>query len=178
MKIEDDFLDQEEFDNIQSLMMKDQITWCYSPGIVRAPLYNSIENEDNDFQFTHSFYFNSAPQSPFFYQLNPILEILNPMSLWRTKANLLTRTPDIIENLLHTDIGDLDNSPEQLKQWTTSIFYVNTNDGYTKFEDGSIVESVANRMVTFPSNIKHTGTSCTNKNTRVVINFNYFKRES
>ena len=70
---------------------------------------------------------------------------------------------------------NLENFPEKLKQWTTSIFYVNTNNGYTKFEDGTKVESVANRMLTFPANMKHIGTSCTDEQTRVVINFNYFK---
>ena len=154
-----------------------EFPWYFIYGYYKNPFHyeTSKENELISGQFTHTFYFNSAPQSPFFYQLNPILEILNPMSLWRTKANLLTRTPDIIENLLHTDIGDLENSPEQLKQWTTSIFYINTNNGYTKFEDGTKVESVANRMLTFPANMKHTGTSCTDTHIRVVINFNYFK---
>ena len=65
---------------------------------------------------------------------------------------------------------------EKLKQWTTSIFYMNTNNGYTIFENGTKVESVANRMITFPANIKHTGTSCTDEKTRVVINFNYFSQ--
>ena len=65
---------------------------------------------------------------------------------------------------------------EKLKQWTTSIFYVNTNNGYTKFEDGTKVESVANRMVTFPTNMKHTGTSCTDEKMRIVINFTYFEK--
>ena len=70
----------------------------------------------------------------------------------------------------------MDDVPEEkLKQWTTSIFYINTNDGYTKFEDGTKIESIANRMITFPANINHTGTSCTDEQTRVVINFNYFK---
>ena len=63
---------------------------------------------------------------------------------------------------------------EKLKQWTTSIFYVNTNNGYTEFEDGTKVESVENRLVTFSLNMKHRGTSCTDEKTRVVINFNYF----
>ena len=90
----------------------------------------------------------------------------------KIKANLLTRTPNIIENTFHVD----DVRPEEkLKQLTTSIFYVNTNNGYTKFEDGTKVESIANRMVTFPTNMKHKGASCTDKRTRVVINFNYFK---
>ena len=61
-----------------------------------------------------------------------------------------------------------------LKQSTTSIFYMNTNNGYTKFEDGTKIESVANRLVSFPSNMKHKGSSCTDEKIRVVINFNYF----
>ena len=65
---------------------------------------------------------------------------------------------------------------EKQKQWTTSIFYVNTNDGYTLFEDGTKVESVANRMLSFPANMRHTGTTCTDQQIRIVINFNYFKK--
>ena len=51
---------------------------------------------------------------------------------------------------------------------------MNSNDGYTLFEDGTKVESVANRLVRFPASIKHTGTTCTNANRRVLINFNWF----
>ena len=101
------------------------------------------------------------------------MELIQPVSLWRIKANLLTRTPNIVKNAFHVDMSYA--SEEKLKQWTTSIFYVNTNNGYTKFEDGTKVECVANRMVTFPANMKHGGTSCTDKRIRVVINFNYFK---
>ena len=69
---------------------------------------------------------------------------------------------------------DSKDTPEKLKYWSTSIFYVNTNNGYTKFEDGTKVESVANRLLTFPANMKHTGTSCTDEKTRVVINCNFY----
>ena len=105
--------------------------------------------------------------------MKSIIDIINPIAVIRIKANLLTKTPNIIENEFHIDLNDL--SEEKLKQVTTSIFYVNTNNGYTKFEDGTKVESVANRLVIFPANMKHTGTSCTDEKIRVVINFNYFK---
>ena len=167
MKIEDNFLDQKVFDELQTFMMGVAIDWHYQKAI-------DYPNEKDKFMFTHMFYFR-APSSQFIGNLKPIIDILEPMSIWRIKANLLTKTSKIIENEFHIDIGDLKNSSEQLKQWTTSIFYINTNNGYTKFEDGSIVESVANRMITFPSNMKHTGTSCTDEKTRIVINFNYFK---
>ena len=169
IKIEDNFLGQKEFDELQTLMMGDGFVWSYSDGI-------DYGKELNKFQFTHVFYSDNVPEFAYIEKLTPIFNKIKSMSFWRIKANLLTKTSNIIENAFHVDIGNLEDSPEKLKQWTTSIFYVNTNNGYTKFEDGTIVESVANRLVSFPSNMKHTGTSCTDEKTRVVINFNYFSK--
>ena len=167
MKIEDNYLDQKEFDGLQNIIMGEKFAWYYN---------NRIDSGDDvdKYQFVHSFYFNHAPTSPFLEILTPIINKIESISLGKIKANLLTRTPNIIENTFHVD-GDATYDEEKLKQLTSSIFYVNTNNGYTKFEDGTKVESVANKMVTFPTNMKHTGTSCTDERTRVVINFNYFK---
>ena len=179
MEIIDDFLDQKDFDVVQAFMMDSDLDWVYNDGIDYGivdsdGVLSFPEKGDKDkFMFFHMFYYFFAPCSTHFERLTPIFQIINPVSLYRIKANLLTRTPNIIENGFHTDI--LGMSEKKLKQWTTSIFYVNTNNGYTKFEDGTKVESVANRMVTFPANMKHTGASCTDEKTRVVINFNYFK---
>ena len=172
MEIIDDALDQEKFDELQDLLLGANFSWYYNSMIDYA--------EDVDkFQFIHCFYTNHAPHSPYFHNLNHILEIINPISLWRIKANLLTRTPKIVENEFHYDIGDISN--EKLNQLTTAIFYLNTNNGYTEFQDGRIamentkVKSVANRLVTFPAGLRHRGTSCTDEKRRVVINFDYFK---
>ena len=57
----------------------------------------------------------------------------------------------------------------------TAIYYLNTNDGYTKFQkDNKIIESIENRMVIFNSNLKHLGTNTTDSKRRLVLNFNYF----
>ena len=53
--------------------------------------------------------------------------------------------------------------------------YLNTNDGYTVFEDGTQIESVKNRILIFKTSLKHTGTNCTDQKRRVLINFNYYK---
>ena len=167
MEIVDEFLDQEIFDELQTFLMNNQIPWHYKDSI-------DYPGEKNGFQFEHLFYNNIAPCSANFNIVIPTLNMIEPLSIIRIKANLLTKTPNIIENTLHCDMEIL---PEQKqKQWTTSILYINTNDGYTKFEDGTKVESVANRMVSFPAHLKHLGTSCTNEKTRVVINFNYFEQ--
>ena len=166
MKIEDNFLKQEEFDKIQKLMGEPSpFPWFYADRIV-------FEDDVDKFQFIHAFYDNHMPMSPFSNELDSIINIIQPFSIVKIRAKSLTRTPEIDESTFHVDIS---LSEEKLKQWTTSIFYINTNNGYTKFEDGTIVESVANRMLSFPANMKHCGTSCTDERRRIVINFNYFE---
>jgi len=167
MKIEDNFLDIKEFREIQTNIMGGDFAWFYQNVITN---YNDVDK----FQFCHLFYANGQATSQSLNTLQPILDkIQNIHSLWRIKSNLLTRTPKIVENELHNDMIGMPE--EKIKQWTTSIFYINNNNGYTRFEDGTKVESVANRLVTFSADTKHTGTSCTDERTRVVINFNYFK---
>ena len=180
MKIEDNFIDQEKFDVLQTFMMSQKFPWHYTDGILYGVLDSdgnlifSEEVDKNKFQFVHEFYDADVPCSSHWKTLIPILEIINATAMTRIKANLRTRTSKNEESFFHVD---LQMSKEKLKQWTTSIFYVNTNNGYTKFEDGTKVESVANRLVSFPANMKHLGTSCTDQKTRVVINFNYFTKD-
>ena len=58
------------------------------------------------------------------------------------------------------------------------IANINTNNGYTEFENGEKVKSVANRLVMFPSNFEHRGVTQTDEQTRIMINFNFLKRKS
>ena len=89
------------------------------------------------------------------------------LSLLKIKANLLTKTNTNIDYGFHTDYYD--------DRVTTGILYINTNDGYTKFKDGVVEKSEENKYVEFNSKLFHSGSSCTNDNIRVVINFNYIK---
>jgi len=181
MKVIDDFLEQNDFDFLQNQMIGQEMVgfpWYYTENI------EVTEEEKNTFQFIHNFFYANKPRSHFFGEFESIFEkVYNQGILARVKANLLTRTPKIIENTFHTDFDIIgatgatkySHTPlsDNVKQISTSILYVNTNNGYTKFEDGTKVESVANRLVTFPANMKHKGTSCTDEKVRVVINFNY-----
>ena len=171
MEIIDDFIDQKKFNEIQTLMMSSEFPWFFAGAVDRE---TEADEGIDKFQLIHMFHSNFQPQSLFCEKMQTILTELDPLSIWRIKANLLTRTPDIVENAFHIDIEEL--SEEKLKQWTTAILYVNTNNGYTKFEDGTKVESVANRVVIFPANLKHTGTSCSDDKARIIINFDYFRR--
>ncbi len=182
--IQENFLAEEEFDELKTIMMGDTFIWTYTDGIDFESEYSELdthkrlhssddlEADQDKFMFVHTFYISGAACSPYIKILKPIIDKIKVISVIRIKANLLTRTPNIVENVFHVDHV----LPEKkLKQLTTSIFYVNTNNGYTKFEDGTKVESVANRLVSFPANMKHTGTSCTDEKIRIIINFNYWK---
>ena len=117
-------------------------------------------------QFTHHFYREDTAwtDSEFKFLIDPILENIKPNQIFRIKANLLPATDNIERSRLHVDVD---------YNCKTAIFYVNSNNGYTFFEDSTKINSVANRLVMFNSTILHAGTTCTDSKCRVVINFNY-----
>ena len=159
----DNFLEKEDFENIKKIMLDVNFPWHYTNGVVLKE-----ENEIKDqFQFMHILYYNNLPTSQYFDILSPFLLKINPISLIKVKANLNTRSEFLFEHGYHTDFNDAPSNQR------TAVFYLNTNNGYTLFEDGTKVESVENRFVSFETSIKHTGSTCTDKNRRVVLNFNY-----
>ena len=58
------------------------------------------------------------------------------------------------------------------------LFYLNDNDGYTKFQNGQVVESKANRAVIFDSPELHTGSTPTDAYGRYVVNLNWVEHDS
>ena len=159
----DDFLDPKSFQVLKNTMLGGSFNWVYNDAIDYA-------DDEDKFQFTHSFYKeNLGPTSTHYGVLSPILNRIRIKEIFRIKANLLTRTPKIELNSFHTDVG----GNMGVIPYTTTILYMNTNNGYTEFEDGTKVESVANRIVSFPEETKHRGTSCTDEKIRMVINFNF-----
>ena len=175
VKIDDNYLDLGSFVSIRDLcfhteesQFKDPLPWYWSAVLLEDTYDGDL---DDNFQFCHSFYNHDYPQSPHIKYvenlMNKIIDTNGARSFVRIKANLNPRTPKIIRHGFHVDIPRNDNV-------TTSIYYVNSNNGYTEFEDGTKIESVENRLVSFPAKMRHSGTTCTDKQARVVINFNYF----
>ena len=172
VQIRDNVLTGEELKNLQDAMLLDSaqnnrtIPWGISN------MYESGKNrmceEKEAFFWTHTFHDRQRVESKYFDILFPLLDKINPKALVRIRANCNTITDRIIEHGYHTDIPPESNC-------NTSIFYVNTNNGYTLFEeDGFKVHSVANRLCTFPCSVRHSSTTATDVIQRVVINFNYF----
>ena len=173
IKIYDDLLSPKEYRMIKNTFFNDDnpLPW-YTTYVVDR--YSLAVPEYDNFQLTHSCYNNCCPnleKESGFTAVTPIINHpdLNIRALVRIKANLNHRTSEIIQHGFHVDVPF---------DCMTGIYYVNDNDGYTEFKEcGTKVESVANRMVTFPSQTLHSGTSCTNNRRRVAINFVYFAAE-
>tara|TARA_B000000557_G_C20505028_1_gene329672 strand:- start:40 stop:534 length:495 start_codon:yes stop_codon:yes gene_type:complete len=154
----DNFLPEDQFKIIENNLLHPRFPWNF------VPQAYSGERAQLVHEFWNSVEGNISEQK----QLTiPFINRLRPAAILRIKANLQPKNIEVYEDPLHVDLNKV--------SCTTSIFYVNTCNGYTYFEDGSKVESVANRLVTFPSQTKHAGTTCSDQVSRVVINFNYHK---
>ena len=97
------------------------------------------------------------------------MQQINPVAWIKIKANLRMKTDSVRVTPMHNDFKNLSES-------MTSVYYVNNNDGGTYFENGSRVQSKENRLITFPTNLKHAGSSSSDTKERIVINFNYIPR--
>lgn len=159
-EIIDNFLPEDIFRSIQSMFFRIDFPWFFCDVLYKMEF--SCEELDN-YQFSHTFYNKNRLVSE--WNIEPIIEYLKVNAIVRVKANLNPRTPKIIKHGFHTD-NELNCK--------TAIYYVNTNNGFTEFEDGTMVESVENRVVVFNSNLLHTGTTCTDQKRRIVVNLNYF----
>ena len=146
---------------IQAAFIGDACPWFFRYGV-------SYHN-DGQSEFVHGVYVGDKPTSNFWPLPRPVLQSLGAASAMSIKANLVLRTESIQEHPMHDD--------NPLEDAYTAVYYINTintNDGSTFFENDERVENVANRMVVFPSTMKHGGTSCTDQPCRIVVNLNYY----
>lgn len=162
MNIINNFLPISDFENLKkNILYNDSFPWYFNDGV--------NTDYDGHFQFTHTFYKDHRIYSNLFDFINPILLKLEINSLLRIKANLTTKSEKIIEHGFHSDFKFKKNII-----CTTAIYYLNNNNGYTKFKDGTKILSEENKLIYFNSDLEHLGTNCTDQNSRVVINLNYF----
>jgi hypothetical protein len=159
IRILENSISKKDLQNIRDMFYSNAFAWYLQLGV------NTLN--DGYTQFCHTFYNNFNENSPNFLILKPIIDLLNPLSIIRVKANLLIKTNKNIKHGLHID---------QDFKCTTAIFYLNTNNGFTEFEDGTKIFSEENKLVIFDNFLKHTGSSCTDKNERIIINFNYVEK--
>jgi len=165
VQVYDNFLDENYFKCLQDYFLGADCPWYYNRFVVAEDEVGTVKNELNSFQFTHCFYDYDEPRSRDWEIVKPLRSILTMESLIRMKANLIPRLDTVEEHGHHVDFKFPCN---------TAVLYLNTCNGYTKFEEsGEKVYSVENRLVVFPSHLRHTGSSCTDQKVRVVLNLNW-----
>ena len=166
-KIIDNILEKEVAEKIRNTLIGDSATfpWYYNQTVVNESPTDNL----NNYQLTHTFYKDYIVYSQLFSLVVPLVEYLNPESIIRIKANLNPRT--YVRHVFdyHIDFPGITSDRK------SAIYYVNSNDGVTILEDGTEIESVANRLVIFDQKIRHTGTTCTDQKVRCLINLNYIE---
>ena len=157
LQVIDNFLPSYQFKEILNIIMgKDSsFPWYWSDQI--------CYDGDPFFQFYHSFYNEKTGESKSYSLVNIFNSKLQIRRIRRVAGSLTLRTVFNRKTGYHIDYPNI----------RTAIFYLNTCNGYTKFKGGGKVQSVANRIVIFDSNLKHQAVTCTDEKRRVVINFNY-----
>ena len=171
MEIIDNFLQQDDFDTIASTIMSKGFPWYHQDDVA----YKDEVKEDMTFYSTHWLYKDDKPRFDTSLELiMPILKRLGSMNdnyklrtLVRVKLNSYPNQNKFIEHPWHEDF-----EPNTLP-YKACLLSLNTCDGYTKFKDGTKIESVSNRAILFDPCISHHSTNTTDQTRRVNININY-----
>tara|TARA_Y100000401_G_scaffold71988_1_gene58052 strand:+ start:1482 stop:2111 length:630 start_codon:yes stop_codon:yes gene_type:complete len=124
-------------------------------------------------------YFRNQYYATDFYTINyqfiqQIAKLLNVKKWWIIRINATTSAGEHYMGSFHTDYNEF-TQPYQYKTGKTAIYYLNSNNGGTKFndKDGLFVQSKANTLVKFPTLTPHAGVWCTDAKLRFVVNMNY-----
>ena len=156
------FLDKDKSQSILDYMTSVRFPWLY--------MNCSTEIGDGNSMFNNTLYSNNQENKYYKFVCKDLIEKICPKQIFRIKANLTTNV-DTYKNMFkyHTDFENINNG-------LTSIYYVNTNNGGTEFENGKFVKSEKGKIVTFPMNTKHKTIAHTDFSyARIVININYTK---
>ena len=155
MKLIDNFLPEKDFQELVK-----GIVWSST-----FPFYLNAEvsAEDDDTPELNNWYGNAKlirNPAPMF---KPLLEYFGDKA-FRLKVNFYPHTEKIYEHKPHVDYT---------YEHKGAILSLNTCDGFTRLEDGTKIESIANRMLIFDSFKLHNSSTTTNAKGRFNININY-----
>jgi len=184
MKVIDNFMPEDIWPQLRDMVMvtHNGFPWIFTPNTL---LKDQLKVDPLDgYQFTHTVYtvntnldsaqipkgicvpvYNTASFEYFLpFHTNPKL---NCKALIKLKLNLNPRRSTVMEHGFHVD-NDIIGAK-------TAVFYFNDNNGYTILEKtGEKIYSKENRIVIFDNNEKHSGTTTSDTNRRVVMNINFF----
>ena len=167
-EIIDNFLDEKHFTELEKDIVNPfyEMPWFMNDGV--SGDFTKENKNSKIFYMTHTFYNDNMPTSNRLNKLNPLLKKLNVLCLIRIKANLFPNTEKLHEHPMHIDYNFYN---------TGAVLSLNTCDGYTKLEDGTKINSVANRLLLFDASTPHCSTTTTNVPARININMNFIREQ-
>ena len=173
IKIVDEYIRESEHQKLLGILKRRDFPWTFTQKTGEMDI-NGYGNNPLNTQMTHFFVdYRIASFSPFFEYVLPLVNQQSIIAISRIKANLELCNENHVESDFHYDNSTMYGIKEIPEPHITNIvYYVNTNNGYTEFETGEKVESVANRAVIFPNTMLHRGVSQTDTHFRAVINMN------
>lgn len=165
-KIIDNFLPKEDFEKIFDIINADHFNWFFNNNIT---FWKDKNSEKKHYWYCTHTLFKKIPTSHHFDNIFEVFkkksEVMDLYQLHRMKINWYPYVEKFEEHEYHFDYE---------YQHKGALFSLNTCDGYTKLEDGTKIESVANRMLFFNPSKLHCSTFTSNSQRRLNINFNYF----
>ena len=166
VQIFNNFLDQEVFLEIKKFIMSPRCQWRY----VNYIAHKDGRDNDKDGYFVHSFkdchpqtFEDRYPESPYFPLISKILDKIKYQNILRIRSSFYPRRDVQKPDPFHIDY----DFPHKV-----CIFYVNTNNGYTMFENGEKIPSVENQLATFDGSEKHCSVVQTDTSARYIVNIN------
>jgi len=155
MEIRDNLIPADLVETIERSMQGESFPWF------------ATQNPDDlsrDWKLTHPLFIYTEWYNRHDW-FDELLTYLPIKTLVRAKANL-----QVGGSLGEWHSDECDPDPTAM----TSVYYVNTCNGYTEFVDGDKVESKAGRVVTFHNAMQHRAVMATDVAARFVISVNYF----
>ena len=187
----DNFLPAEDFELIQNLFLpkyedegleisleadgnrttinteQHHIPWIYSTVISSEAATPNQGKDRTMFFMSHNIYVDDyGILSPFYPYFKPALERLGVKALRRIRCNLFPNTAQgVYVHEYHTDSDFSHNA---------ALLSINTCDGFTTLEDGTKIDSVANRVLIFDGMTRHASSTTSNEAARINVNILYF----
>jgi hypothetical protein len=160
-EIIDNFLSEKSYKKIEETISNN-----YFPWFLQNKINNFQKNNVFNYYFSHTFFDNEKINSDAFNIWEELLSKIKFKNLIRVKANLYPRTETILEHEKHLDYTE---------NGITSLYYINTNNGFTNLNDEIKVSSISNRFLKFSNNTLHNSSTCTDQKYRLTVVINYIE---
>ena len=170
--IKENHLSKTEHQKLEEMLYDQWFPWCLIPAQVVPKEEQEKETRNystpalDDWHLTHHASDAQTGQTTYLDDFDHLVSSVNQHgqpTVFRVKINLLPYCGTATESGFHVDM-------EEIEGLKTSIYYVNSSNGYTELEDGTKVDCVANRLVTFDGRMKHNAVRQTDTKQRIVVN--------